>query len=108
MILHSFQVKTRRAITLRRAARPQHPRALSPTPERAIGDAGNFGPRAAMRSAFIPRPRPTLYYYFGARTSGDSLIGQNALEILIYVTFMKFRKELLKNGLEFAFFFSEG
>jgi hypothetical protein len=93
---------------LRRAARPQHPRALSPTPERALGDAGNFGPRAAMRSEFMPRARPTLYYYFGGRTSGDSLIGQNALEILIYVSFMKFRKELLKNGLKFAFFFSEG
>ena len=61
-----------------------------------------------MGSAFIPRQRPTLYCYFGARTSGDNLIGQNALEILIYVTFMKFRKELLKNGLKFAFFFSEG
>jgi hypothetical protein len=60
-----------------------------------------------MGSAFIPRQRPTLYCYFGARTSGDNLIGQNALEILIYVTFMKFRKELLKNGLKFAFFFSE-
>jgi hypothetical protein len=55
--------------------------ALTPTPGRALGDAGNFRPRAAMRGVLMPRPGPILCCYFGARTSGDHLIGQNVLEI---------------------------
>ena len=82
-------------------------RALFTAPGYALGDAGHFGPRASVRGAFTPYQSPIFYCYFGARTSGDNLIGQDVSEIFIYVTFMKFRKELLKNGLEFAFFFSE-
>jgi hypothetical protein len=72
-------------------------RALSTAPGHALGDgdAGRFGPRAAVRGAFASRLSPILYCCFGARTSGDNLIGQNASEFFICVTFMKFRKELL-------------
>jgi hypothetical protein len=38
-------------------------------------------------------------------TSGGHLVGQNVLETHAFVTFMKLRKELLKNGLELAFLF---
>jgi hypothetical protein len=82
-----------------------------PTPWARSWWCGQFWtPRChAQCSAFnMPRPGPTLCCYFCARTSGDNLIGQSALETLIYVTFMKFREELLTSGLKFAFFFSEG
>jgi hypothetical protein len=79
-------------------------RALFTAPGCALGDAGHFGPRASARGAFMPHQSPVFCCYFGARTSGDNLIGQSALEIFV----MKFRKELLKNGLKFTFFFSEG
>ena len=80
-------------------------RALSTAPGYALGDAGHFGPRASVRGAVIPCQSHIFYCCFGARTSGDNLIGQNVLQMFIYVTFMKFRKELLKNSLKFAFFF---
>jgi hypothetical protein len=67
-------------------------RALSTAPGYALGDAGRFGPRASVRGAVTPHQSHVFYCCFGARTSGDDWIGQN----------------LLKNGLKFAFFFSEG
>jgi hypothetical protein len=108
MISYISPVKTGMAVIFPLGRRTLRFRALSTAPGHALGDAGHFGPRAAVRGVFIPRPGPILYCYFGARTSGDNLIGQHVLEIFIYVTFMGFREELLKNGLRFAFFFSEG
>jgi hypothetical protein len=68
---------------------------------------GIWGP-ALLRGEFMPRPGAVLCCCFGARTSRGNLIGKGVLEIFIHVTSIKFREELLKNGLKFAFFFPEG
>ena len=96
MISYIYPVKTGMAVILPLGRRALRFRALSTAPGHALGDAGHFGPRASVRGAFAPCQSPVFCCYLGARTSGDNLIGQNVLEIFIYVTFMKFREKLLK------------